>query len=200
MTRPFSLVPLSAYDSVEEAEMDAEDRMAKSVESVQKALATIRTGRASANILDRVEVEYYGVMTPLNQMATISVPSAQQLSIQPFDKSTVGDVERALMESDLGLTPNNDGSGMIRLNIPALTEERRKELVKQCKSMGEDGKVAVRNVRRDCVEGIKKLEKASEISEDACQGGIDDIQKLTDKTIKDIDTIVAKKEKDVMTV
>eukprot|EP00549_Striatella_unipunctata_P026202 CAMPEP_0118721312 /NCGR_PEP_ID=MMETSP0800-20121206/30644_1 /TAXON_ID=210618 ORGANISM="Striatella unipunctata, Strain CCMP2910" /NCGR_SAMPLE_ID=MMETSP0800 /ASSEMBLY_ACC=CAM_ASM_000638 /LENGTH=138 /DNA_ID=CAMNT_0006629145 /DNA_START=347 /DNA_END=763 /DNA_ORIENTATION=+ len=138
-------------------------------------------------------------MTPLNQMATVSVPSAQQLTVQPYDKSTLGDIEQALVESDLGITPSNDGN-IIRLNIPSLTEERRKQLLKQCKAMGEEGKVAIRNVRRDGVDNIKKLEKKSEIGKDESLDGQDEMQKLTDKMVKEIDAIVAKKEKDVMTV
>lgn len=191
---------LSVSDAIWEVEEDVKERMAKSVESVKKNLMSIRTGRASINMLDRVQVEYYGVLTPLNQMATISVPSAQQLAIDPYDKSTVRDVERAIIDSDLGLTPNNDGSGTIRINIPSLTEDRRKDMMKQCKSLGEDGKVAVRNVRRDGVDSIKKLEKASEISEDECKDGLDSMQKLTDKTIKEIDEVVTTKEKEVMKV
>lgn len=188
-----------AIESIDEALMDAEDRMGKSVESVKTNLLTIRTGRASPNMLDRVQVDYYGAMTPLNQMASVSVASAQQLTIDPYDKSVLGDIERALMESELGLTPNNDGA-VIRINIPSLTEDRRKEMLKQCKAIGEEGKVAVRNVRRDDVEAIKKLEKASEIGEDESKGGQDDIQKMTDKAVKEIDGIVSAKEKEVMTV
>eukprot|EP00547_Thalassionema_nitzschioides_P002443 CAMPEP_0194203100 /NCGR_PEP_ID=MMETSP0156-20130528/2972_1 /TAXON_ID=33649 /ORGANISM="Thalassionema nitzschioides, Strain L26-B" /LENGTH=189 /DNA_ID=CAMNT_0038928781 /DNA_START=148 /DNA_END=717 /DNA_ORIENTATION=- len=188
-----------AAEAVEEIEMDAEERMSKSVYSVKQNLLTIRTGRASANMLDRVEVDYYGAMTPLNQMASISVPSAQQLNVDPYDKSVIGDIERAILDSDVGLTPNNDGT-LIRINIPALTEDRRKEMMKQCKAIGEEGKVAVRNIRRDCVDSIKKLEKNSEIGEDEAKDGLDAMQKLTDKSTKDIDEIVAKKEKEVSTV
>lgn len=191
--------PLFMSEEIDLVEMDAEERMGKSIDSVKTNLNTIRTGRASSSMLDRVQVEYYGAMTPLNQMASISVPSSQQLTIDPFDKSCMADVEKALMESDLGLTPMNDGS-CIRINIPALTEDRRKEMMKQCKAIGEDGKVAVRNVRRDCVETVKKMEKASECGEDEAKDGTDAIQKQTDKAVKEIDAIVAKKEKEVMTV
>ena len=194
-----SPVTLFVSEEVEEIQMDAEDRMAKSVDSVKQNLNTIRTGRASSNMLDRVSVDYYGVATPINQMASISVPSAQQLTISPFDKKSLSDVEKAIMESDLGLTPMNDGT-IIRINIPSLTEDRRKEMMKQCKAIGEEGKVAVRNVRRDCVDAIKKLEKASTIGEDEAKDGTAVIQKETDKAVKIIDEIVAKKEKDVMTV
>lgn len=132
-------------------------------------------------------------------MATISVPSAQQLTIDPYDKSQCNEIEKAILESGLGLTPNSDGQ-VIRINIPALTEDRRKEMIKQCKAMGEEGKVAVRNIRRDGVDSIKKMEKEGDISEDQCKDGQDVMQKLTDKTVKEIDTIVAAKEKDVMKV
>lgn len=189
----------AAFESVEEIELDAEERMEKSRDQVIKNLTTIRTGRASANILDLVQVDYYGAPTPLNQIATISVPNSQQLSIAPFDKSSLKDIERAIVESDLGMTPNNDGT-VIRLNIPPITEDRRKELMKQCKALGEDGKVAIRNIRRDGVEAVKKMEKAGDVSEDASKGSQETIQKLTDKFVKAIDEIVAKKEKEVMTV
>jgi ribosome recycling factor len=189
----------AAYESVEEIELDVEERMEKSRDQVIKNLTTIRTGRASANILDLVQVDYYGAPTPLNQIATISVPNSQQLSISPFDKSSLKDIERAIVESDLGMTPNNDGT-IIRLNIPPITEDRRKDLMKQCKGLGEDGKVAIRNIRRDGVEAVKKMEKAGDVSEDASKGSQEAIQKLTDKFVKAIDEIVAKKEKEVMTV
>eukprot|EP00548_Thalassiothrix_antarctica_P005796 CAMPEP_0194145604 /NCGR_PEP_ID=MMETSP0152-20130528/17759_1 /TAXON_ID=1049557 /ORGANISM="Thalassiothrix antarctica, Strain L6-D1" /LENGTH=228 /DNA_ID=CAMNT_0038845883 /DNA_START=71 /DNA_END=757 /DNA_ORIENTATION=- len=195
----YSLALLMASEAVEEIEMDAEDRMNKSVENVKQNLISISTGRASANMLDRVEVEYYGAMTPLNQMASISVPSAQQLTIDPYDKTIIDAVERSIYESNLGLTPNNDGN-VIRINIPSLTEERRKDLMKQVKAMGEEGKVAIRNIRRDCVDGIKKLEKKSEIGEDQAKDGLDAMQKFTDKSTKGIDSIVSKKEKEVMTI
>lgn len=188
-----------AFEETEELEMDAEERMLKSVEAVKKSLVTIRTGRASASILDRVMVDYYGAPTPLNQMASISVPNSQQLAISPYDKSVLGDIEKAIVESDLGLNPNNDGE-LIRINIPAITEERRKELMKQCKAMGEDGKVSVRNVRRDAVESVKKMEKAGDIGEDESKGSQESIQKLTDSSVKEIDSVVAVKEKEVMTV
>jgi ribosome recycling factor len=179
--------------------MDAEERMGKTIENVKMTLNTIRTGRASPSILDLVQVEYYGAKTPLNQIASISVPNSQQLSVSPFDRSIMGDIERAIIESGLGLTPNNDGD-IIRINIPPITEDRRKELMKKCKSLGEDGKVAIRNVRRDGVDAVKKLEKAADISEDQSKDAQDSIQKLTDTYVKEIDTIVSKKEKEVMTV
>jgi len=190
---------LFAAEQIELITMEADDRMAKSILNVQQNLQTIRTGRANANMLDRIQVDYYGVMTPINQMASIGVPSSQQLSVDPFDKSTLNAIERALTESDLGLTPSNDGT-KIRINIPALTEERRKDMMKLCKGIGEEGKVAVRNIRRDGVESIKKLDKAKEVGEDEAKDGLDVMQKMTDKVIKQIDDIVAKKEKEVMTV
>jgi len=185
--------------SVKDITADAEERMGKTIESVKMNLSTIRTGRASSNMLDRVKVDYYGVETPVNQMATISVPSAQQLTVDPYDKSQCSEIEKAIMESGLGLTPNNDGI-VIRINIPALTEDRRKEMLKQCKAMGEEGKVAVRNIRRDGVDAIKKMEKDSTIGEDQSKDGQDTMQKLTDKHVKEIDEIVSAKEKDVMKV
>jgi ribosome recycling factor len=175
------------------------ERMHKSVDAVKTNLMTVRTGRANASILDRIQVDYYGAPTPLNQLAGVSVASAQQLIVTPYDKSVAGDIEKAIMESDLGVTPTNDGSA-IRINIPSLTEDRRKELLKTCKSIGEDGKVAVRNVRRDGVDAIKKMEKAGDVGEDEMKDGIDAVQKLTDQYVKEIDGIVSKKEKEVMTV
>lgn len=179
--------------------MESEDRMSKSVDSVRSNMGTIRTGRASSSILDRVKADYYGVETPINQMATISVPSAQQLTVDPYDKSMLGEIEKAIVEADLGLTPNNDGT-IIRINIPSLTEDRRKEMLKQCKSLGEEGKVAIRNIRRDGVDSIKKLEKNGDIGEDEMKDGLDEMQKMTDKKTKEVDDIVAAKEKEVMKV
>lgn len=179
--------------------MDADERMSKSVDSVRQNLLTVRTGRASTSILDRIKVDYYGVETPLNQMATISVPSAQQLTVEPYDKSTLNDIEKSIAESEIGLTPNNDGS-VIRINIPQLTEDRRKDMLKQCKAIGEEGKVAIRNIRRDGVDSIKKMEKGGDIGKDEMADGLDEMQKMTDKHVKKIDDVVSKKEKEVMTV
>lgn len=186
-------------EAVDEITMDTEERMGKSVDSCKISLNTVRTGRASPAILDRVKVDYYGAETPLNQLASVSVPSAQQLTVDPYDKSCMSDIEKAIIEAGLGLTPQNDGN-LIRLNIPALTEDRRKEMLKQCKAIGEEAKVAVRNIRRDGVDTIKKLEKKAEIGEDEMKDGLDAVQKLTDKASKDIDDIIGKKEKEVMTV
>lgn len=188
-----------AFESTEEVEMDVEERYGKCLDSLKKNLQTIRTGRANPSILDLVQVNYYGAQTPLNQMASISVPNSQQLSIEPFDKSVAVDIEKAIIESGLGLTPNNDGN-IIRINIPAITEDRRKDLLKQCKALGEDGKVAVRNVRRDGVDTVKKMEKSGDIGEDESKGSQEELQKITDKFVKEIETIVKAKEKEVMTV
>ncbi len=185
--------------SIKDITSGAEEKMGKSVDSVKLNLQTVRTGRANASILDRVMVEYYGAPTPLNQLATVSVPSSQQLQIDPYDKSVTAEIEKAIIESGIGLTPNNDGD-VIRINIPSLTEDRRKELLKQCKEIGEEGKVAVRNVRRDGVDKIKKMEKNSEVGKDEMADGLDAMQSLTDKYGKEIDDTVAAKEKEVMTV
>lgn len=193
-----TLFPLFA-GTIKEIQDDAKDRMKKSVDSVKVNLNTIRTGRANSAMLDRIKVDYYGVETPLNQLASISVSSAQQLSVEPYDKSQMGEVEKAIAESDLGLTPTNDGT-MIRINIPALTEDRRKEMLKQCKALGEEGKVAIRNIRRDGVDNIKKLEKSGDVGEDEMKDGLDEMQKMTDKHVKDVDTVVAEKEKEVSKV
>jgi ribosome recycling factor len=198
-TKRSVLVPPLYASTIKEITDSSDERMAKSVDSVRTSLSSIRTGRASASLLDRVKVDYYGVATPLNQLAGISVPSAQQLSVDPYDKTIVNDIEKAITQADLGLTPNNDGT-IIRINIPPLTEDRRKEMLKQCKSMGEEGKVAIRNVRRDGVDAIKKLEKSGDVGEDEMKDGLDTMQKLTDKRIKEIDDVVNKKEKEVMTV
>jgi len=171
-------------------------KMSKSVESFQSELATVRTGVASASILDRVEVMYYGFKTPLNQVASVSVPEPRMLMIKPYDKSTLKDIEKAIVEADLGLTPNNDGS-FIRIVIPALTEERRKELCKQVSRYAEDAKVAIRNIRRDSNDTVKKNK---EVSEDTRKGLETDIQKLTDEFVKKIDEIAKNKEKDIMSI
>ena len=190
---------MAVFETTEEIELDAEERYGKCIDSLKKNLQTIRTGRANPSILDLVQVPYYGADTPLNQIASISVPNSQQLSIDPFDKSISSDIEKAIIESGLGLTPNNDGT-VIRINIPQITEERRKELLKQCKALGEDAKVALRNVRRDSVDSVKKLEKNGDIGEDESKGTQDGLQKITDKFVKEIEGVVADKEKEVMTV
>lgn len=172
------------------------ERMDKAVESYERDLATVRTGRANPTMLDRVQFDYYGTPTPINQMASISVQEGRQLVIKPYDTSTMKDIEHAILESDLGLNPQSDGS-VIRLNVPALTEERRKEFVKQVKKYAENAKVAIRNIRRDANDDIKKL---SDVSEDEKKRAQEDIQKQTDRYTKKIDEIAAVKEKDIMTV
>jgi ribosome recycling factor len=175
------------------------DRMLKAIQSYSRELASIRAGRASASLLDRITIDYYGAPTPVNQMAGISVPEARLLVIQPYDKSILGDIEKAILKSDLGLNPSNDGM-VIRLAIPQSTEERRKELVKLVKKESEEAKVAIRNIRRDGNDDLKKLEKNGEITEDALRGFSDDIQKLTDEHINKIDQITKDKEKEILEV
>ena len=178
---------------------DLKANMQKSVEATQRSFNTIRTGRANAAILDRVMVDYYGTETPLKALSNISTPDASTIMIQPYDKGSMGQIEKAIGMSDVGLTPNNDGQ-VIRLNIPPLTEERRKELVKLAGKMAEEGKVAIRNIRRDAIDDVRKQEKNSDISEDESRGLQDDIQKVTDEFTKKIDELLAAKEKDIMTV
>ncbi|MBP1155974.1 MULTISPECIES: ribosome recycling factor [unclassified Paenibacillus] len=177
---------------------NAEDRMEKAIGALKKELASLRAGRATPALLDRVQVEYYGAMTPVSQLANINTPDSRTLMIQPWDKSSVSAIEKAIMKSDLGLTPSNDGSS-IRIVIPALTEERRAELVKMTKKFGEEAKVAIRNIRRDANDDIKKLEKTG-ISEDESRRHQEDIQKFTDKNIAEVDKVLAAKEKEIMEV
>jgi len=178
---------------------NAKERMTKAIQAYTRELASIRAGRASASLLDRIQVDYYGAPTPVNQLAGISVPEARLLVIQPYDKSILGEIEKAILKSDLGLNPSNDGS-IIRLAIPQLTEERRKELAKLVKKEAEDAKIAVRNIRRDGNEDLKKLEKNGEITEDDLRGYSDDIQKMTDEHIAKIDQITKEKEKELLEV
>jgi ribosome recycling factor len=177
---------------------NAEERMDKAIGSLRRELATLRAGRTTPALLDRVQVEYYGAMTPVNQLANINTPDSRTLMIQPWDKSSVSAIEKAIMKSDLGLTPSNDGTS-IRIVIPALTEERRAELVKMTKKFGEEAKVAIRNVRRDANDEIKKLEKSG-VSEDESRRHQDDVQKFTDKFIMEVDKVLAAKEKEIMEV
>merc|ERR1719310_1306847 len=176
---------------------DAVEKMKKSVKSVQDSLATLRVGRASPSLLDRVVVDYYGAETPLNQLASITASSASQLVVDVYDKSALGDVEKALYESDLGMTPNSDGK-VIRLNVPQLTEDRRKELAKTAKSLGEDGKVAIRNIRKSTLDKIKKMKKA--IGEDAVKDAEENTQKAVKKYEDEIVKLVDTREKEIMTV
>ncbi|ACX66381.1 ribosome recycling factor [Paenibacillus lautus] len=177
---------------------NAEERMEKAILSLKRDLATLRAGRAAPALLDRITVEYYGAQTPLNQLANISTPDSRTLMIQPWDKSSLADIEKAIMKSDIGLTPANDGN-QIRLVVPALTEERRTELVKMTKKFGEEAKVAIRNIRRDANDDIKKLEK-TDISEDESRRHQEDIQKATDKFIAEVDKVLVAKEKEIMEV
>jgi ribosome recycling factor len=178
---------------------NTKDKMEKAVSSLSRELASVRAGRASANLLDKISVEYYGAPTPVNQLASISVPEARLLVIQPYDKTVLGDIEKAILKSDLGLTPSNDGS-LIRLPIPALTEERRKELVKLVKKYAEEAKVAVRNIRRDGNDDLKKLEKDGNITEDELRSNTENVQKLTDEYIVKVDNVAKDKEKEIMEV
>jgi ribosome recycling factor len=177
---------------------NAEERMEKAIGSLKRDLTSLRAGRATPSLLDRVQVEYYGAMTPVNQLANLTTPDSRTLIIQPWDKTSLGAIEKAIMKSDLGLTPSNDGS-IIRLGIPALTEERRAELVKSTKKYGEESKVAIRNIRRDANDDIKKLEK-TDISEDESRRHQEDIQKLTDRFIAEVDKVLVNKEKEIMEV
>ncbi|MGE7601762.1 ribosome recycling factor [Peribacillus sp. NPDC097675] len=178
---------------------NAKTKMEKAIGAYTRELASIRAGRANASLLDRISIDYYGSQTPINQMAGISVPEARLLVIQPYDKTILGEIEKAILKSDLGLNPSNDGS-IIRIAIPALTEERRKDLVKVVKKEAEEAKIAVRNVRRDANDELKKLEKNGEITEDDLRGYVDDIQKMTDGNISKIDDITKDKEKEILEV
>lgn len=175
------------------------EKMTKAIQAYSRELASIRAGRANSSLLDRITVDYYGAPTPVNQLAGVSVPEARLLVIQPYDKSVLGDIEKAILKSDLGLTPSNDGN-IIRLSIPQLTEERRKELVKLVKKEAEDAKIAVRNIRRDGNDDLKKLEKNGEITEDDQRGYSDDIQKITDEYIAKVDSLTKEKEKEILEV
>lgn len=176
-----------------------EDHMQKTIEATQRSFNTIRTGRANPALLDRITIDYYGSETPLKSLANISVPDSSTILIQPYDRSSMSSIEKAISLSDIGLTPNNDGTN-IRLNIPPLTTERRKELTKIAAKYAEEGKVAIRNVRRDAVDSVRKQEKASEISEDESRDLQDSIQKMTDKFVGKIDALLKEKEADIMTV
>ena len=178
---------------------ETELRMTSSIENLEKRLLNIRAGRANPAILDNIQVSYYGIDTPLIQLAVISVPEARLIVIQPWDASALKEIEKAILTSDLGINPNNDGK-LIRLNFPELNEERRKELVKDIKKMAEEAKVAVRSVRRDGIDEFKAKQKNSEITEDELKMAEDNIQKITDKNIDEIDKLTDGKEKEIMTV
>jgi len=176
-----------------------EEKMKKSISVLKEELNTVRAGRANAALLDQVKVDYYGSPTPLKNISNISVPDPRTLMISPFDPKSIHDIEKAINVANLGINPSNDGK-VIRLVIPPVTEERRKELIKVVKKFGEDAKVAVRNERRDANDELKKQEKTGELTEDDLKKSLDDVQKMTDKTVKDIDGIIAEKEKEIMEV
>lgn len=183
----------------ESVKSDAKSRMEKTLQALRRELASLRAGRATPSLLDKIEVEYYGTMTPLNQLSNISAPEPRLLVIQPWDKSAISAIEKALQKSELGITPTNDGD-VIRINIPPLTEERRAELVRVVKKAGEEAKVSIRNIRRDANDEYKKMEKSGDLSEDEARRYQEEIQKLTDDFVKQIDEAVTSKEKDIMTV
>ncbi len=178
---------------------NTEERMNKSVDALDREYKSIRAGRANVSVLDKIQVDYYGVPTPIQQMAAVSVPEARTLLIQPWDASVVKEIEKAILTSDIGINPQNDGK-IIRLNFPPLTEERRKEIVKDVRKKAEDAKVAARNIRRDALEKLKAMKKAGDITEDDETGGEKKIQNLTDKCCKDIDSLSSAKEKEIMEI
>jgi ribosome recycling factor len=178
---------------------DAKDRMHKSVEATRSELATVRTGRASPHLLDRIQVDYYGAQTPLRQLANVATTEARLLTLTPYDKSQIGAIEKAIMESDVGLTPSSDGN-VIRLQIPELTEERRKELVKVVHGVAEEGRVAVRNIRRDIMHDLRELKKEGEVGEDDERRAEGELQKLTDGATGEIDALLKGKEEEILEV
>ncbi|MBN2444877.1 MAG: ribosome recycling factor [Spirochaetales bacterium] len=184
---------------MEQVKQTTESKMKKTVHALGEEFNTVRTGRASSAIFEKIQVEYYGEMVPMNQVATISVPEARLVVIQPWDKAALADIEKAIQKSELSVNPNNDGK-VIRINIPPLTEERRKELVKVTKNMAEQSRVAIRNVRREANEELKKKQKSSAISEDESKRGMDEIQKMTDRYIKEVNDLLEKKEKEILEV
>jgi ribosome recycling factor len=178
---------------------DAGERMAKSVDSAKHELSTVRTGRASPSLLERVVVDYYGAPTPLNQLATISAPEARLITVQPYDKSSIKAIEKAINESDVGLNPSNDGN-LIRLVVPELTEERRKDLVKVVRNLAEDGRVAIRNVRRDTMHHLRELKAEGEVGSDDEHRAETELQKLTDARVADLDAVLKAKEEEILEV
>jgi ribosome recycling factor len=178
---------------------DARERMAKSVEAIRHEFGSVRTGRASPALLDRISVDYYGATTPLKQLATISAPEARMLTVQPYDKSSIKAIERAIMESDVGLTPNNDGN-LIRLSVPELTEERRKQLVKVVRHIAEEGRVSIRNIRRDVMHDLRELKEAGEAGSDDEHRAEVELQKVTDARIADLDELLKSKEAEILEV
>jgi ribosome recycling factor len=190
---------MAAENLIDELLEDAGERMGKSVEAATHEFSTVRTGRASPSLLDRVIVDYYGAMTPLNQLATISAPEARLLTVQPYDKSSMKAIEKAINESDIGLSPGNDGN-IVRLVVPELTEERRRELVKVVRNLAEEGRVAVRNVRRDTMQHLRELKSEGEASSDDEHRAEVELQKLTDGRIGDLDNVLKAKEEEILAV
>jgi len=184
---------------IDELLVDAKDRMAKSVDSTRGELATVRTGRASPHLLDRITVDYYGNPTPLKQLANVSASDARLLTVTPFDKGALGAIEKSIQESDVGLTPSNDGN-LIRLQIPEMTEERRREMVKVVHGVAEEGRIAIRNVRRDIMSDLRELKKEGEAGEDDERRGEDALQKQTDEAIAEIDSLLKGKEEEILEV
>jgi ribosome recycling factor len=186
-------------EMIDEFLTDAEQRMHKSVESTRTELATVRTGRASPHLLDRIQVDYYGAQTPLQQLANVSTTDARLLTLTPYDKSAIAAIEKSILESDVGLTPNNDGN-VIRLQIPELTEERRKDMVKVVHGVAEEGRVAIRNVRRDVMHDLRELKKEGDVGSDEEHGAETELQRLTDEAIGAIDGLLKGKEEEILEV
>jgi ribosome recycling factor len=184
---------------IEDLLKDARERMDKSVESIRAEMGSVRTGRASPALLDRVNVDYYGAQTPLKQLATISAPEARLLSVQPYDRNSIKAIEKAILESDVGLTPNNDGQ-LIRLAVPELTEERRREMVKVVHGIAEEGRVAVRNIRRDCMHDLRELKSEGEVGSDDEHRAEQELQKLTDEKVAELDALMKHKEAEILEV
>ncbi|HXR29394.1 MAG TPA: ribosome recycling factor [Solirubrobacteraceae bacterium] len=190
---------MAAENLIDELLTDADERMVKSVEAAAHEFSTVRTGRASPSLLDRVTVDYYGAMTPLNQLATISAPEARLLTVQPYDKSSIKSIEKAINESDVGLNPSNDGN-VVRLAIPELTEERRRELVKVVRNLAEEGRVSIRNVRRDTMQHLRELKAEGDASSDDEHRAEVELQKLTDKHVGELDSVLKAKEEEILAV
>ena len=184
---------------IDELLQDAREHMDKSVDATRHKFGSVRTGRASTALLDRISVDYYGAQTPLKQLATVSAPEARLLTVQPYDKSSIKNIERAIMESDVGLTPNNDGQ-IIRLQVPELTEERRKELVKVVRHLAEEGRVAIRNIRRDVMHDLRELRDAGEAGSDDEHRAEEALQRLTDEKVKELDAVLKAKEEEILEV
>ena len=190
---------MSADNLIDELLADARDRMAKSVDSIRHEFGSVRTGRASPALLDRIVVDYYGAATPLKQLATITAPEARLLTVQPYDRSSIKAIERSILESDIGLTPSNDGN-LIRLNIPELTEERRRQLVKVVRHIAEEGRVAIRNIRRDVMHDLRELKGSGEAGSDDEHRAEQELQKVTDGRIGELDQLLAHKEAEILEV